>query len=264
VASRTRQKEEARARRLAEEEAHAKATQRNRQLRMLGGIVLAAIAVVAVFIAVSSGGKSGGSGIQTGTAASKTATEVEQMFAGIPQSGATLGSPSAPVTMTYYGDLQCPVCADFSISGGFPQLVANEVRQGKVKVVYKAFQTATHDPQVFQDQHVAALAAGKQQRLWNYVDLFYRQQGAEGSGYVTENFLTTIANQIPGLNISKWQTDRKDPALTAQVQADQAAGAAANIQGTPTVIFDGPKGKASPSSGVPTYSDLQNAIKQVS
>lgn len=264
MASRTKQKEEARARRLAEEQARAERDRRNRRVRMIGGVVLAAIAIVAVAIAVSSGGGKKSSGLQTGTSASQTANQVQQMFAGIPQSGATLGDPSAPVTMTYYGDLECPVCQAFTLSGGFPQLVANEVRQGKVKVVYKAFETATPDPTTFQTQQVAALAAGKQNRFWDFAELFYRQQGQEDTGYVTESYLDGLARQIPGLNFNTWKTDRSDPSLAGQVQSDGAAGKAAGVSGTPTLIFTGPKGSASPNSGVPSYSDLQNAIKQVS
>lgn len=59
VASRTKQKEEARARRLAEEQARTEQARRQRRLRMLGGVLVGAVAVIAVLIAVSAGGKSG-------------------------------------------------------------------------------------------------------------------------------------------------------------------------------------------------------------
>ena len=78
-----------------------------------------------------------------------------------------------------------------------PELVAKDVRAGKVKIVYRAFETATRDPQTFQAQQVAALAAGKQNHFWDYVELFYRQQGAEGTGYVTESYLSGLAKQVP-------------------------------------------------------------------
>ena len=265
MASRTRQKEEARARRLAEERARAEAAQRTRQIRLIGGVVLAAIAVVAVLVAISGGGGSGGGkGLQTGTGASKTASSVHQLLAGIPQSGVTLGNPKAPITVTYYGDLECPICRDFTLSGGWPQLVSNDVKSGKVKVVFRAFQTATRDPQTFQTQQVAALAAGKQNLFWDYAELFYNEQGQEGSNYVNDSYLTSLAKQVPGLNLSTWQSDRNNQALVSQVQADVQSGTSRGVQGTPTLVFQGPKGEASPSTGVPTYSDLQQAIKQVS
>ena len=265
MASRTKQKEEARARRLAEERARAEKARRDRRIRTVGGIVLGAIIVVAVLIVVNSGGNKGG--IKTGTEATATATAVDQMFAGIPQSGATLGNPKAPVTMTYFGDYQCPICQEFTLQGGFPQLVSNEVRQGKVKVVYRSSCTATcnsSNPSIFPTQQVAGLAAGKQDRFWQYTELFYREQGQEGSGYVNEAYLTALARQTTGLNLTTWQSDRNDPSLTSQINSDQTAAKTLAPNGTPTLIFQGPKGEAEPPTGVPTYAQLQQAIKQVS
>ena len=165
--------------------------------------------------------------------------------------------------MTYYSDLQCPVCADFTLNSGFPELIAKDVRAGKVQIVYRACETATRDPQTFQTQQVAALAAGKQNHLWDYVELFYRQQGAEGTGYVTDSYLTGLANQIPGLNIGAWRSARNDPSLVSQVQSDQQAASAAAVEGTPTLIFQGPRGKAQTSQPVPSYAQLEQAIRSV-
>ncbi len=264
MASRTKQKEEARARRLAEERARAERARRQRRMQMLGGVVLAAVAIVAVAIAISSGG--GGSkatGLQTGPQLSKTAAQVSQLLTGIPQNGAILGKPTAPVTVDYYGDLECPVCKDFTLNGGWQQLVQNDVRQGRVKVVYRAFQTATPDPNTFTTQQVAALAAGKQARFWNYMELFYHEQGAEGSGYVTQSYLDGIARQIPGLNFAQWQAARNDSALAAQVEADKAAGNTAGVTGTPTLIAKGPKGTVpvGAATGVPSYGEIEKAVK---
>ena len=262
MASRTKQKEEARARRLEEERARAERSRRDRRLRTVGAIVLGAIIVVAVLIVVNSGGKKGG--LQTGTEASATSTAVSGLLAGIPQSGATLGNPNAPVTMTYYGDYECPVCQAFTLQGGFPQVVQNDVRQGKVKVEYKSFCTATCNgpgQSVFNTQQVAGLAAGKQNKFWDYVELFYNEQGQERTGYVTDHYLTGLARQIPGLSLSEWQGARNDPALAAQVSADEADASSAGVQGTPTLIVKGPKGQVAPSST--SYSDIRSAINQV-
>lgn len=232
---------------------------------MVGGIVLAAVIIVGVLIAINSGGGKKG-GLQTGTTANATATAVTQMFAGIPQSGATLGNPKAPVTMTYFGDYQCPVCQAFTLQGGFPQLVSKDVRSGKVKVIYRSFCTATcngPDPNVFTTQQVAGLAAGKQSKFWNFTELFYREQGQEDTGYVTESYLTGLARQVQGLNLSTWQTARNDPTFSAQVQSDQNQARTVGVSGTPTLIFKGPKGQASPSAAVPSYAQLEQAINQV-
>ncbi len=265
MASRTKQKEEARARRLAEERARAERTRRQRRLRMVGGTVLAAVVVVVALVLINSGSNKGG--IQTGTQANATVTAVNQLLSGIPQTGATLGNPKAPVTMTYYGDLKCPVCQAFTLQGGFQQLVSNDVRSGKVKVVYSAFCTATcsgPDPSEFPTQQVAALAAGKQNRFWHFTELFYRQQGSETDAYVTEAFLDRLARQVTGLNFNQWKTARNDANLTSQVTSEQNQGRTLGVSGTPTLVFKGPKGQAVASEAVPTYAQLEQRVEQVS
>jgi protein-disulfide isomerase len=260
MASRTKQKEEARARRLAEEQARAQRARRQRRMRMLVGIVVGAAAVVAVIVAISLG-SSGSGGLQTGAKSAQTVASVQKLFNGISQSGSTLGNPKAPVTITYYGDLECPICREFTL-GSFRDLVSKDVRGGKVKVVYKAFQTATPNPQTFLTQQAAALAAGEQNRFWNFVDLFYHQQGQEGTGYVTENYLDGLAHQVPGLSVSKWSSARNNPALAAQVQAEEQTGSSQGVNATPTLIIQGPRGKTTVAS-VPSYGQLEAAIKSV-
>ena len=266
MASRTKQKEEARARRLAEERARAERARRQRRLQMVGGTVVGAIVVVVALILISSGGGKKETGLQTGTKASATVTAVNSLLSGIPQSGNTLGNPTAPVTMTYYGDYECPVCQAFTLQGGFPQLVSNDVRTGKVKVVYKSFCTATcngPNRDQFSAQQAAGLAAGRQKLFWQYTELFYREQGTEGSGYVTQSYLEGLAQQLPNLNFSAWQSARNDPNLSAQVASDQASAHQLGVSGTPTLIFAGPKGQTVTSSAVPSYAQLEQAVKQV-
>ena len=106
-------------------------------------------------------------------------------------------------------------------------------------------------------------AAGKQNRFWDYIELFYRQQGAEGMGYVTDSYLAGLANQIPELNIGNWRSARNDSSLISQVQSDQQAASAAGVQGTPTLIFEGSRGKAQPPESVPSYDQLEQAIRSV-
>jgi protein-disulfide isomerase len=265
MASRKEQKEAARQRRIAEEQARAARERRERRLRMLAGTMIGAVAVVAVAIAISSGGSSGG-GLQKGKALQQTEAAVSGLLNGVPQSGNTLGKTTAPVTISYYGDLECPICKDFTLTS-FPSLVQNEVRQGKVKVVYKSVCTATcnsHPQTTFTTQQVAALAAGKQNKFWNYIELFYHEQGSETSGYVNDTYLSGLAGQVPGLDVSAWKSARSDPSLSSQVTGDESAAAAQSIQSTPTLIVQGPKGKAQPSQPVPTYSELQQLVKQVS
>src|SRR5437764_10195762 len=163
MASRTKQKEEARARRLAEERAAAERARRSRRTRMLVGVLVGALVVVAVAIAISTSGGNNTAPPATSSAAKQQASTVNSALAGIPQSGATIGNPNAKVTVTEFGDLECPICREFA-TGAEQQLIANDVRSGKVKLVYKSLETATGsapNPNVFPTQQAAAYAPGK-------------------------------------------------------------------------------------------------------
>jgi protein-disulfide isomerase len=271
MASRKDQKEQARAARLAAEQAAQERAARTRRVQLLGGTLVIAIAAIVVIVVISVGGGGNGGGIKSNKKQSAALyNQVNGLLAGIPESGATLGKPSAPVTVTYYGDLQCPFCATFTLDA-LPQFIQTDVRPGKAKLVYRAFCTATchlsNGQSIFNDQQVAALAAGKQNLFWYYTELFYHQQGAENSGYMTPTFLNDLAAQIPSLKTSKWQTDRKDPSLLGQVQQDAQIGTSQNVSGTPTVIFKGPKGEeVAPNSiiGPGGYSSMASTMKAVS
>jgi protein-disulfide isomerase len=151
--------------------------------------------------------------------------------------------------------------------GAENQLISNDVRSGKVKVVYKSLSTATSNgatPNIFGTQQAAALAAGLQDKGWYYIELFYHEQGAEGTAYVTSSYLNGLAQQIPGLNYTKWRSDSQSSTLVSQVTADENAAAARGFNSTPTITVQGPKGSAQPIIGDTDYGTLETAIKQVS
>ncbi len=271
MASRAQQKQEARERRLAEERARAERQSRTRRLQMLAGVVVIAVVVVVVAIVVSTSSSSSGGGIKKGNQATSLVSSVSSELAGIPQSGETLGSPTAPVTMTYWGDLQCPICAAFTTQGGLSQLIANQVKQGKVKIVYESACTATCNNQgasYFVSQQADAYAAGLQGKFWQYAELFYHQQGTEGTGYADQSFFNRLAGEIPGLDTAKWQANEKNPSVVSTVSTQAQQGQTQAPNGTPTVYFSGPKGKVEAQedgsdAGIIPYANLLAAYKQV-
>ncbi len=264
MASRTKQKEEARARRLAEERALAERGRQRRRLQMIGGVVVAAVAVVAVAVALSIGGGSTPKPASTG--GRNAVASINSLLAGIPQSATTLGPPTAKVTLTEYGDLQCPVCRDFSQTAE-QTLISKDVRQGRVRLIYKSLATATlngPNPGVFPTQQAAAYAAGLQNLGWYYILDFYKLQGQEDTGYVTPAYLTGIAGLVPGLNLNKWSSDRNSGTLLQQVNTEWQSAKSLGFDSTPTLVVQGPKGQAQPIAGDVDYGTLEQTINSVS
>ncbi len=158
-----------------------------------------------------------------------------------------IGSPKAPVTMVYYGDLECPICKEFTL-GALPSIVQQWVRSGKLKIEYRALETATHEPEVFKTQQVAALAAGKQKKMWDFLELFYREQGEEDTGYVTESYLQALAQagsraqphtvderpQQPGAGKPGERTTRKRPTAPASRARRRSSSERAEARCTPS------------------------------
>lgn len=233
--TRKQRREQARTERKAMEEAAAAAASRRTRLTQLG-VVVAVVVVAIVVILIATGG-SGTKTIKAGTKeATATASSVETLIAGIPQNANVLGKPDAPVTLQYYGDLECPFCKAFTI-GALPKIIEKWVRSGKLRIEYHSLETATREPETFRTQQVAALAAGKQAKMWNFVELFYHEQGEEDSGYVTEKFLQGLAEQIKGLDLAKWTSDRADSTLDSDVTNDAQTANDVGFTGTPSFLI---------------------------
>jgi protein-disulfide isomerase len=229
LASRKEQREQARAEREEREAAERAKAQRKKRLLYLGGALAAAAVVVVVLVVISSGG-----GSKKGSPKGKAigSDQAQKLLNGIPQKGSTLGNPKAPVTLTEFADLQCPFCRDYTLNQ-FPSLVGKYVRTGKVKMVFQNYAFIGPDSLT---AALAAEAAGKQNKLWHFIDVFYNNQAQENTDYVTDQFLTKIANGA-GVDPKKMLTDRDDPSARQAVASAQQAAASAGVNSTPTFLL---------------------------
>jgi protein-disulfide isomerase len=233
--TRKQRREQARSQRKALEEAEASNAARRKRLIQLGSATGAVVVIVVVILVATGGGKSSGITEPPPGQTSPVVGEVTSLLIGIPQNGNTLGNPKAPVTLQYFGDLECPICKQFT-EGALKPLIEKYVRTGKLRIEYRNLETATREPETFRTQQVAALSAGKQQKAWDYIELFYHQQGEEGTGYVTEKYLQTLAKQVPGLNLTTWIADRSNPEFTNTVTSDAQAANNVGFTGTPSFL----------------------------
>jgi len=233
--TRKQRREQARAQRKALEEAQAAGVKRRARLTQLG-IVAAIVVAVVVVILIATGGGGSKTVKPHSSESNATVAEVKSLIDGIPQSGNTLGDPNAPVTLQYFGDLECPICKEFTL-GSLPSIIPKYVRTGKLKIEYHSMETATREPEVFKTQQIAAYAAGKQDKGWYFIETFYHEQGEEDSGYVTESYLQGIAQQVPGLDLAQWTADRSDPELANEVESDKQAANNQGFTGTPSFLI---------------------------
>jgi protein-disulfide isomerase len=222
-----------------------------------GGVFLAIIVVVVVIIVAGSGG--GSSGGDASSLADKG--EVGKLLSGIPQSGTTLGKPSAPVKVYEYGDLQCPFCKA-NAEEVTPEIIENQVRNGEVSITFHNFVIIGPDSIPAGE---AALAAGGQGKAWNFIELFYRNQGEENSGYVTEEFIESVGKEAGIPDLATWNKERKSGKFKKQVENTTAQAGKLGFEGTPSFAVEGPKSKGLELIGTPeTTGQIEEAIEKAS
>jgi len=160
------------------------------------------------------------------------------------------GNPSAPVTLTEYGDFQCPYC------GRAHQVVRDVLDSLKtsVRFVFRHFPlTELHAHALVAAE--AAEAAGAQGRFWDMHDLLFEQQPA-----LTPRDLAEYANVL-GLDVDRFIREIRSELHLRKVKSDFQSGVRSGVAGTPTFFINGERLEADwgPES---LRSALQNALEQ--
>ncbi len=204
------------------------------------GIAAVAIAVALILVSVVGGGSSDNSASAPSTAEQPTSTsagmkvpgaaETLKLLRGIPQRLNQLGSPKASVTMIEFADLQCPFCREYTLNA-LPSIVDEYVRPQKVKLVFSGMHFIGPDSE---KALRAVYAAGLQNRLWQFLDLLYKNQGAENSGWVTEDLLRSVGDSIPGFDTDKMIADSSSVEVTNALAASDQQAQTARVNSTPT------------------------------
>ena len=137
------------------------------------------------------------------------------------------GSEDAKVTLVEFSDFQCPFCARVS-----PTLDKIEETYGEqVKIVFKHLPLSMHTKAPA--AHAASVAAGEQGKFWEMHDkIFANQRQMSEENYVI------WAGEL-GLDVDRFKTDLKSPAVKARVDADAREAAALGVTGTPAFFLNG-------------------------
>lgn len=193
------------------------------------GVAATAGVLAAAMVAASLVGARAGGSAQAPRAPARHGAATA-LLRGIPQQGPVLGRTDAPVTLVEFADVQCPYCAAWS-EEAFTAIVRDYVRPGKARIVFSGLAFVGPDSETGLR---FVVAAGRQGKLWQALHLLYANQGAENTGWVTEDFLRGIGASIPGLDVERALGESYLPEVDRQMAAAKEAAARLGVRGTPS------------------------------
>jgi protein-disulfide isomerase len=184
------------------------------------GVIAAVILVFAGVVAINGGGKSNSSNKKSpgGT----LSQHVE-------------GKGTAGVTLTEYGDFECPFCEQY-----YPTVKSAVQEFGdQIKFQFRNFPLTSLHRNAFAAAR-AAEAADQQGKYWEMHDALYEAGNWQVWSNATNpnpNF-EQYAQQI-GLNVSQFKADFASSKVNDVINADMAEGNKLGITGTPTFYVNG-------------------------
>jgi protein-disulfide isomerase len=200
---------------------------------LMGAAAVLVVAVVAVVLGIV---LIGGSDVPAhGSLANALpgAAEVETLLGEVPQHDNILGGNAlARVTMVEYIDLQSPACRQFQ-THVLPGLLSPYVLNGIVKIEARLTVFTGHDSERGRS---AAVAAGEQNKLFNFIQLLYRNQGAENSGWLDDGMVTAAAASIPGLDVPLLRHERNSRIVDDVDRGYDDDASDDKVTSTPTIL----------------------------
>ena len=148
------------------------------------------------------------------------------------------GNAAAPVTIVMFSDFQCSHCA---AAHPILQKLIGEY-QDKIRFVVRNYPLSTIHGNAF-SAALAANAAGRQGRFFEYIDVLYKNQDK-----LDTVSLKKYAADL-GLNPKQFEIDLTDEKNAAAVKKDVADGTNYGITGTPTIFVNGIKVRDNSAEG---------------
>jgi protein-disulfide isomerase len=121
-----------------------------------------------------------------------------------------------------YGDYECPFCAALDL----------RLREAPLRVAFRHFPVTASHPRALPAACAAEAAAG-QGAFWAMHDALFGDQGR-----LEDPHLWARAEAL-GLDLERFDADRRAPEVAAAVREQFRAGIRAGVATTPTVFVDG-------------------------
>jgi protein-disulfide isomerase len=140
------------------------------------------------------------------------------------------GPVDAPLAIVY-GDYECPFCAALEL----------RLHELTVRVAFRHFPVRSSHPRAEAAAH-AAEAAALQGAFWPFHDALFADQGR-----LDDPHLWARAERL-GLDVARFDADRRSDAVAARVRADFRDGIRAGVATTPTVFVGGARHAGRPDA----------------
>jgi protein-disulfide isomerase len=143
-----------------------------------------------------------------------------------------LGSPTAPVTIEFFSDLQCPQCAKY-------EPIVKSVRAefgDKVRLVLRHFPLSSHEHAAL--AACVAEAAANQGHFWEMAEALYRTQWMWGKAPAPRVIFRDQAKQL-GMDLDQFEKDLDSPECRARVGVDAMYAQKIGIKTAPSIVING-------------------------
>jgi hypothetical protein len=197
----------------------------------------------------------------------------QELFGGVPQEGARLGSEDAPVTVQVFDDVQSSDCREAFLST-IPELTEKYARPGTVKFLYRHYSNSENE---IEEGSYGVEAAAEQGYGWQYAYLFFvNQKEADRFGVseaensragLRKNFLLSVAGAVEELNGPEWEEaleKGKDPdsGMSKSLESQEELGSNLGIRYGQAMVIEGPHGNETLQENA-SLAEIEAAIAKV-
>ncbi|HVP02910.1 MAG TPA: thioredoxin domain-containing protein [Solirubrobacteraceae bacterium] len=140
------------------------------------------------------------------------------------------GAAGAPLVIVF-ADFTCPRCA----------LTAVRLREAPVRTCYRHFVLRARNRRALPSA-LAAEAAGRQGAFWAFHDALFADQGR-----LEDPHLWALVERL-GLDLDRFEADRRDRSLRERVERDTAQALRAGAATTPALLVAGELHQGAPTS----------------
>jgi protein-disulfide isomerase len=151
--------------------------------------------------------------------------------------GDTLGSASAPVEVTEYGDFECPACAGFA-TVQMPTIKEQLIAPGKVRWRYRDYPLPMH-PYARLAAH-AAQCAGEQGKFWEMHDQLFSNHSWAQTGRDPSRLFRDFA-RATGVDLVRYDACMESGRYASRIEFSRLEGEQRLVDGTPTFYINGVK-----------------------